>query len=125
MRPRRTEPLTPYGMAMTRLKELENGPPVVDHAGYAAALGDTLRRYIAGVLGMEPKDRTTEELMSEVGSEPSLNIASVRDVLARLDEVSFAGASIGAPEAHELRDRVYKLVMGIQAGYAAQVEGKG
>ena len=116
------EPLTPYGAAMKRLKELEEAAPG-DHAQHAAALGDTLRRYVSGVVGIGPRDRTTEELMSELGDAPTINVESVRETLTRLDELSFAGASVGAPEVHELRDRVYKLVMGIQAGYAARAGG--
>lgn len=119
---RKVEPLTPYAEALRRLKELEEAPPV-NPAEIAATLGDTLRRYVAGVLNMEPKDRTTEELMSEIGDAPTINVASVQAVLARLDEVSFAGASVATPEVHELRDRVYKLVTGIQAGYAADAGG--
>lgn len=120
---RTAEPLTPYAAAMKRLKELDESPADAFGGAYTNALGGILKTYIAGAMGVEAKDRTTEELLSEIGDEPTINASSLREVLTRLDQVSFAGASIGAAEAHELKDRVYKLVMGIQAGRTAAEAG--
>ncbi len=110
-------PLTPYGAAMKRLQEIEEGGMLAEGktSEYGAALGETLRVYVSGSMGLAAADRTTEELLVELGSQPSVNIASLQDLLGRLDEVSFAGAGVSVGEAQELRDRVHKLIVGMQA----------
>jgi hypothetical protein len=116
--------LTPYAAAMKRLGELEaSGVEEATVGSYCAALGETLRQYLPGALGLPARDRTTEELMAEVGDDATVNTARVREVLTRLDEVSFGGSRSGVAESLELRDAVHKLVMGIQAGRTALATG--
>jgi hypothetical protein len=114
-------PLTPYGAAMKRLEEIEEEGMLAEGktSEYGAALGETLRVYVSGAMGLRAGDRTTEQLLVELGSQPSVNIASLQELLGRLDEVSFAGASVSVGEAQELRDRVHKMIVGMQAVRAA------
>lgn len=119
--PRVEAPLTPYGAAMKRLAELEESGMLSEGrvGDYCAGLAETLRAYVGGAMGLEPRDRTTEELTAELGDDATINVGSIRGVLERLDEVGFAGEAISVSEGQELRDRVHKMVMSIEAGRAA------
>lgn len=125
-RRRRPEPpLTAYGTAMKRLEELEESGMLGEGktSEYCTVLGETLRAFVGATMGLPEADRTTEQLMAELGSQPSVNISALGELLAGLDEASFAGAPIGVGEAQELRDKVHKMVVGMQAMRTAAETG--
>lgn len=123
-KPREPEALTPYAAAMKRLAELEGSSETGDVSAYCAVLADTLRVFVAGTMGLPPADRTTEQLIAELGDQPAVNVTSLREVLVRLDEASFGGGAIPVGEAHELRDKVHKLIVGLQAMRTASESGE-
>jgi hypothetical protein len=82
-KPKKTPPLTRWQWMNDQISQLDRRP---NNMAKAERLTDTIRAYLAKLLGVQTAPRTTTELLAEMPV-----VAPLQDVLLELDTVKFAG----------------------------------
>lgn len=100
VRRRRDRSLTPEQAARRRLGRVvvANDSPVEAIGGAMVELADILREYAAARFNLPQADRTTEELLADLGALQGVPSAELGQMLRQFDQVKFAGATAHAPD---------------------------
>lgn len=104
-------PIPPHVRALERLREAL--ALIAQPEPFVVAVSNTLRLYLEERFNLRAPERTTEEFLHELHTDPLLlprQKQSLSDFLERCDLVKFARYQPGEPELHDLHDAAVRLV---------------
>ena len=107
-----TMPKDPYAEAKAAFARVERLRLIdAGEAGrYAALMTDVVRRYLSDRFDTVSLAQTSHELLSAVGSSPSVSVDSLRALLTAVEPVKFAAAPLSADRARGMGDEAKEIV---------------
>jgi hypothetical protein len=110
----RREKISPLGVAMARLREIETRQAEWDDETYAIHVADALRTFVVGAYGIAAPQRTSQEFLQEcvrLERWQEHSLGTLRELLRSCDIAKFASGSLTALDRQDMLAKVRELVL--------------